>query len=404
MRLWLRQTSLEICSSIKVLISVLKERAKSDIDILMPGYTHLQRAQPIRWSHFLLSHAFAFKSDEERLHQLLLSPTCATMQCPLGSGAIAGTPFAIDRQLLAESLQFTGTTSNSMFGVGDRSFVIDFLYACTMCCLHMSRLCEDLITYSSMEFGFVQLADAYSTGSSLMPQKKNPDSLELVRGKCGRVFGNLTAMMMTYKGLPSTYNKDLQEDKEGMIDSRDTVQMCLYIVSNVVSSLKTNEKKMRAALSEDMLATDVAEYLVRKSVPFRQAHHIAGQVVLCAEQLSREDHTISTLQPYLAITREQWLSFSDKFEEDIMKPEWWSFERSVESRKVKGGTARSSALAQIAELEKYITRSFYHYYLIHSMDVSKFRVKFSVWCDLYYQGLLQSRLAKYNHEKLFFNH
>lgn len=242
----------------------------------MPGYTHLQRAQPIRWSHFLLSHVWSWIGDLERLEQLtkrypfiyldLIHSISRFNKCPLGSGALAGNPFEIDREFLAQELGFDEIVPNSLLGVSDRDFCAEFMFWASLHMIHLSRFSEDLINYCTSEFGFVVLADAYSTGSSLMPQKKNPDSLELIRGKTGRVYGDFSGFLMTYKGLPSTYNKDLQEDKEPLFDAIDTLSGCIQITTGVVSTLTVNAEKMKAALSNDMLATDLAEYLVRKGV------------------------------------------------------------------------------------------------------------------------------------------
>ncbi|KAJ2844707.1 argininosuccinate lyase, partial [Coemansia brasiliensis] len=234
MRLWLRDEVTRMIGFLRQVIEALTFRAEQDIDVLMPGYTHLQRAQPIRWSHLLLSYAFWFQQDTMRLEQFMPRIN----QLPLGSGALAGNPFQVDREWLAQELGFSSVTPNSLYGTSDRDFVAEFLFHCSMTMIHISRLAEDLIIYSSAEFGFVQLADAYSTGSSLMPQKKNPDSLELLRGKCGRVFGGMSGFMMAYKGLPSTYNKDMQEDKEPMFDAVDTLSGSLQITAAVVATLK----------------------------------------------------------------------------------------------------------------------------------------------------------------------
>ena len=344
MRLWMRQEcEQQLRPALMECIGVLVDRAHREMDVLMPGYTHLQRAQPIRWSHFLLSYAWQFHADLVRLNSLLLESQSRSglMASPLGSGALAGNPFGLDRASVASDLGFSHITPNSLLGVGDRDMVADFLYAASMTMLHLSRLAEDIIIYSSAEFGFIQLADAYSTGSSLMPQKKNPDSLELLRGKCGRVFGDLTGFLMTYKGLPSTYNKDLQEDKEPMFDAMDTVTGSLRITSGVMATLSIRKDRMHAALTPDMLATDVAEYLVRKGMPFRQAHHKAGEVVALAEQKG-------CLMSELSLTELK--GICDLFDKDIADPKWWDFERSVESRNVVGGTSRSSIERQIQEL------------------------------------------------------
>ncbi|KAG8731138.1 argininosuccinate lyase [Ceratobasidium sp. 428] len=315
------------------------ERADKEKDILMPGYTHLQRAQPIRWSHLLLSHAFSFSSDLQRLRELV--PRTSVL--PLGSGALAGNPFGVDREFLAKELGFQSIAENSLWGVSDRDYIVEFLMWASLAMTHASRMAEDLIVYSTAEFGFIQLSDAYSTGSSMMPQKKNPDSLELLRGKSGRVFGNMAGFLMTLKGLPSTYNKDLQEDKEPLFDAVDTITASFQIAEGVIATLDVNAEKMRAALTMDMLATDLADYLVRKGMPFRETHHISGRAVALAESLGVQ---ISD------ITLEQYKQLSPKFEEDVMGV--FDFEKSVEQRNAIGGTSRQTVDRQIEVLRGII--------------------------------------------------
>ncbi|ORX72712.1 argininosuccinate lyase [Linderina pennispora] len=338
MRLWLLEEVKKQIAYLRELVAVLVQRAAQDIDVLMPGYTHLQRAQPIRWSHFLLSYAFWFQQDTQRLEQFV--PRVS--QLPLGSGALAGNPFQVDRELLAKELGFSSITPNSLYGTSDRDFVAEFLFHSSMIMIHISRLAEDLIIYSTAEFGFVKLADAYSTGSSLMPQKKNPDSLELLRGKSGRVFGDMTGFMMTYKGLPSTYNKDMQEDKEPMFDAVDTLTGSLQITAAVIATLKS---KMKGSLTGDMLATDLAEYLVRKGVPFRETHHISGAAVKMGEDRGCQINELSvadlkTLHP--------------AFEDDVLKV--WNFEQSVDNRCSVGGTSRATVNGQIEILNKWLSQ------------------------------------------------
>ncbi len=338
-RLWLRGEIEHLRRHQRELIAAAVERAAEEIDILMPGYTHLQPAQPVRWSHWLLSHVWAWQRDASRLDEL----AARVNVMPLGSGALAGNPFAIDRERLAEDLDFAGITHNSMDGVSDRDFIAEFLFWAALTMIHLSRFAEDLIVYSSHEFGFVTLADAYSTGSSLMPQKKNPDALELLRGKSGRSMGQLTGLMATLKGLPSTYNKDLQEDKEPLFDAVTSLSGSLQIACGVLSTLTVNPAFMRAALVPEMLATDLAEYLVRKGVPFRDAHHVAGAAVQMAElqgiPLSELD--LTDLQ-----------KLHGAFEADVA--DVWSFERSVERRDVEGGSSRRAVLAQIAHLRGWL--------------------------------------------------
>ncbi|MFN8491230.1 MAG: argininosuccinate lyase [Caldilineaceae bacterium] len=338
-RLWLRGEIAQLRQYLHQLISVATERAAEEVDLLMPGYTHLQPAQPIRWSHWILSHTWAWQRDAQRLDELAQRVNVM----PLGNGALAGNPFAIDRHQLAADLGFAGITPNSLDGVSDRDFIAEFLFWATLTMLHLSRLAEDLIIYSSREFSFVKLADAYSTGSSLMPQKKNPDALELLRGKSGRVMGGMTGLMTTLKGLPTSYNKDLQEDKEPLFDAVDNLSGSLQIACGVLSTLTPVAAHMRAALSTEMLATDLAEYLVRKGVPFRETHHVAGAAVRMAEVQGI---------PLAELTLEDLRKLHDKFEEDVVQV--WDFENSVEQRNVEGGTSRCAVLAQVEQLRQWL--------------------------------------------------
>jgi argininosuccinate lyase len=338
-RLWLRGQIALLQGHLRQLIQVSVARAAAELELLMPGYTHLQPAQPVRWSHWLLSHAWAWQRDAERLDDLLARAN----RLPLGSGALAGNPFALDRTQLAAELGFAGVTPNSLDAVGDRDFIAEFLFWATLTMVHLSRLAEDLILFSSREFGFVTLADAYSTGSSLMPQKKNPDALELLRGKVGRVAGDLTGLLVTLKGLPSTYNKDLQEDKEPLFDAVETVGGALQIASGVLSTLTPNAQRLHGALAPEMLATDLADYLVRKGVPFRETHHVAGAAVRLAEQkgVALAALTVAELQ-----------QLHPAFGEDVAAV--WDFEQSVERRDVDGGTSRRAVLAQVAQLRSWL--------------------------------------------------
>ncbi|OWF44901.1 argininosuccinate lyase-like [Mizuhopecten yessoensis] len=341
MRLWLRDALTELKTCVIDLIKVMINRAKLEIDVLMPGYTHLQRAQPIRWSHWLLSYAWMLKRDVERLMELSERVNIL----PLGSGALAGNPFAVDRDFLAKELGFSQISGNSLDAVSDRDFVAEYLFWASMLGIHLSRWAEDLILYCSKEFGFISLSDAYSTGSSLMPQKKNADSLELIRGKSGRLFGKFSGFMMTLKGLPSTYNKDLQEDKESMFDTYTTLSGVLKVSTGVLSTLQIHPEKMRGALSPDMLATDIAYYLVRKGVPFRQAHGLSGTCVAMAE----------TKQcPLSDLTLEDLKSVSPCFEEDIVK--LWDYDNSVDQYKAYGGTGKVSVSQQIQSLSTWLDK------------------------------------------------
>ncbi|KAF1355256.1 L-Aspartase-like protein [Delphinella strobiligena] len=331
MRLWLREQLENIEAFLVDFLKVTASRAEQEIEHVMPGYTHLQRAQPIRWSHWMLSYGMAFATDLQRLREVKKRVN----RSPLGCGALAGNPFGIDRDAMAKELGFETLVYNSMAGVADRDFVVETMQWGSMLMLHLSRWAEDLIIYSSGEFNFVKLADAYSTGSSLMPQKKNPDSLELIRGKSGRAFGQMTGLMMTIKGIPSTYNKDLQESVEPMLDHVKTVGDSIQIATGVLSTLAIQPKNMMASLSPDMLATDLADYLVRKGVPFRETHHISGQVVALAEKEST---------PMDQLSFEQLQTVDSRFEKDIL--EVFDYQKSVEMRSASGGTSKSSVLEQ----------------------------------------------------------
>ena len=338
-RLWLRLEIAELRTHLHELIRVTTERAAEEIDILMPGYTHLQPAQPIRWSHWLLNHAWPWQRDAQRLDEL----TARVNVMPLGSGALAGNPFAIDRMALAADLGFADITHNSMDGVSDRDFIAEFMFWASLTMTHLSSLAEDLIIYSSREFSFVTIADAYSTGSSLMPQKKNADSLELIRGKSGRVLGNLTGLIAMLKGLPSTFNKDMQEDKEPLFDTVLTLSQALQIATGVIATMEPNVAGMRAALGPEMLATDLAEYLVRKGVPFRETHHIAGAAVQMAEMQAI---------PLSELELDDLLTLHHAFEEDVAAV--WNFEKSVDTRDAAGGTSRRAVQEQIEKLRSWL--------------------------------------------------
>lgn len=336
MRLHVRARLTKILEFLKNFITAIIKRAEAEIDVLMPGYTHLQRAQPIRWAHWLSMYATYFSEDYKRLQQIIERLN----KSPLGAGALAGHPYGIDREFLAQQLGFEGVIGNSLAAVSDRDFVVETLFWSSLFMNHISRFSEDLIIYSSAEFGFVQLADAYSTGSSLMPQKKNPDSLELLRGKSGRVFGAMSGFMMSLKSIPSTYNKDMQEDKEPLYDALTTTEHSILIAIGVISTLNINKEKMEGALTMDMLATDLADYLVRKGVPFRETHHISGECVRVAEELK--------LSGIDQLTLEQLQKIDSRFGDDVLNT--FDFEASVERRTAIGGTAKSAVLKQLASL------------------------------------------------------
>lgn len=339
MRMWLRDELRKIEKHLQDFLNVTAARAEQEIDVIMPGYTHLQRAQPVRWSHWMLSYGFAFASDLERLREVIRRVN----RSALGCGALAGNPFGIDREMMSKELGFNGLLWNSMGAVADRDFVAETLQWGSMLMQHISRWSEDLIIYSTSEFGFVRLADAYSTGSSLMPQKKNPDSLELLRGKAGRAFGHMAGFMMTQKGIPSTYNKDLQESWEPMLDHVKTVSDSIQIANGVLATLSIQPEKMKESLDPFMLATDLADYLVRKGVPFRETHHISGRCVALSEQ---------TGIPMDKLSYEQLKGIDARFEEDISKV--FDYEKSVEMRSAKGGTSKACVQEQIQVLKSMI--------------------------------------------------
>lgn len=282
LRLWLRRAGKQIEAELHTFRSTFVHLAEVHLDVIMPGYTHLQVAQPVLFAHHLMAYYAMFSRDSERLSQTLERMN----DSPLGAGALAGTGFDIDRDATAEQLGFKGIALNSMDAVSDRDFVLDFLSFSSIAMVHLSRLSEELILWSSQEFGFITLPDSHTTGSSIMPQKKNPDMCELIRGKTGRVCGSLMALLMTMKGLPLTYNKDMQEDKEGVFDAADTLRVSLKIYSAMLSGVQVHAERMRAAAGSAFSnATDLADYLARRGVPFRQAHDVVGRLVaICLKE------------------------------------------------------------------------------------------------------------------------
>lgn len=333
-RLYVMDAIARVDSAIRQLQSALCQQSEQHLNTLLPGYTHVRRAQPISFAHYLLSFFWMLQRDRERFAEAKKRASVL----PLGSGALAGNPFNIDREFLARALGIERVSENSLDAVSDRDFIAEFLFAASLTQIHLSRLAEDFIYYSAPEFGFIELDDAYATGSSLMPQKKNPDALELVRGKTGRTISNLQSLLITLKGLPSTYNKDLQEDKEPLFDTVDTLAMTLPIVGGVIQTMRVNAEKMRAALDESMLATDLAEYLARRGVPFRQAHHIVGGLVKLAETRGVK---------LSALSLEDFRSASNAFDDDVYGV--FDFDASVKSRNVFGGTG---AVREQLELAK----------------------------------------------------
>ena len=299
-------------------------------DVLQAGFTHLQPAQVIRFSHWLMSYIIPLTRDMERLKQL----SARVNVCPLGSGALAGHAFGIDRASLASSLGFDDISLNSLDATSDRDFIAEFMSWASLLMVHLSQFAEDVIILNMQRC--LVMSDAYCTGSSLMPQKKNPDALELLRGKTGRIIGNATGFLCTLKGLPRAYNKDLQEDKEPLFDTVSTVNDCLLIMLGVVTTMKPVEARLMQVLVPEMLATDIAEYLVRKGVPFRETHHIAGAAVKMAETRNI---------PLDKLTVDDLRTLHEKFDDDVVNI--WSYANSAESRSSAGGTAKARVLEQI---------------------------------------------------------
>ena len=331
-RLWVMRATDRLDAHLAQLQESLIDSAAAALDMPMPGYTHLQHAQPITWGHWILSHFWPLVRDRQRLATVRQSAAIL----PLGAGALAGTAFPIDRQWLAARLGFDTITPNSLDAVSNRDFAAEFLFAAALLGVHLSRLSEQLILFSSAEFGFVSLADAYSTGSSIMPQKKNPDTLELTRGKSGRLIGHLTGFLATLKGLPSSYDKDLQEDKEPVFDACATLEMSLPVMAGLIRSLELRPERMAAQLESGLLATELADYLVRRGLPFREAHHAVGQIVRLGEERG------------VAITElplEKLQAISPYFDEDVA--DVLSVPAALAARAVPGGTAPSALETQL---------------------------------------------------------
>ena len=334
LRLYLMDVLAHLDQALALLQKAIVVKAEAHLDVIMPGYTHVQQAQPLLFSHWLLSFFWKFQRDRQRLEGVARR----TMVCPLGAGALAGNPYAVDRTALAEELGFLRASENSVDAVSDRDFVVEFLSWAALVQVHLSGLAEDLILWASAEFGFVQVDEAYSTGSSIMPQKRNPDSLELMRGKSGRAIGHLTVLLTTLKGLPSTFNTDLQEDKEALVETVDTLQLELPIVAGVIRTLQVNAEEMRAALDDALLATDLADYLVRKGVPFRQSHYLVAQAVKQAEKRGvalRE------------LNEDEYRTIHGAFGFDVY--DVLDMGRSVQARNSLGGTAPEAVQKQIKD-------------------------------------------------------
>jgi len=333
-RLYAKRASKELAEAVLALRRALVSLAEEHLGVVMPGYTHLQKAQPVLFSHHMLAYSWMLARDLTRLRHAHE----AADVLPLGSAALAGTTYPLDREYVAARLGFSAVSENSMDAVSDRDFLLDLTYAAAVCQTHLSRLAEEIILWSTEEFGFVTLDDAFSTGSSIMPQKKNPDFAELVRGKTGRVFGDLQSLLVTLKGLPLAYNKDMQEDKEPAFDAIDTLSMSLRAMEGMLSTLRVNAEKMRTgAQGGFMAATDVADYLVGKGMPFREAHEVVGRLVLACE---REGRTLQDLTPA------EFAAHATQFGVDVTHAV--DIDQLVAKRVTVGGTGHEAVRAQLA--------------------------------------------------------
>jgi argininosuccinate lyase len=339
-RLWMLQAIPQLDSAIRDLQLALIEQAELADEIIMPGYTHMQRAQPILLAHWWMSHFHPLQRDRARLKDL----TARVSILPLGCGALAGTPVNVDRAALAETLGFMEASQNSLDSVSDRDFAAEFLFCATMIGIHLSKLSEQIVLYTSAEFGFFELSDAFSTGSSLMPQKKNPDVFELTRGKSGTLLGLLTGLLATLKGLPSTYDKDLQEDKAPVFQAMDTLLAILPVMAGALRTITAKPDRMRAAIDSTMMATDLADYLVGKGIPFRETHAIAGKAVRAAieKKIGMEQMPLAEYQ-----------SLCPAFEADVYQV--FDPMESIKHRNAIGGTSPESVKAQIAQCKMQIT-------------------------------------------------
>ena len=342
MRLFTREAINETIAGLKALQKALLDLAEANMGVSIPGYTHLQRAQPVLLAHHFLAYFEMYQRDIERFQQCLER----TDVMPLGSGALAGVPYPIDRNSVAKELGFSRVSANSIDAVSDRDFVIEYQAAASITMMHLSRLAEEIVLWSTAEFGFIEIDDAFATGSSIMPQKKNPDVAELARGKAGRVYGHLMAILTTMKGLPLSYNRDLQEDKEGLFDSVDTLLSTLEVFAAMMGSLRVKGERTRQAAEENYtLATDLADYLAKKGIPFRQAHAIVGKLVR---------HAIENKKSLSELDIKEYKTFSPKFEEDVKSI---TVESSLASRDVPGGTAPEQVRMALAAARRTLNGS-----------------------------------------------
>jgi argininosuccinate lyase len=332
-RMYAKVAAVHLAEAANGLRATLLRIAEEHFGVVMPGYTHMQKAQPVLFSHHMLAYAWMLTRDVARFRAAYGSAD----SMPLGSAALAGTTFPIDREAVARALGFAAVTPNSLDAVSDRDFLLDLTYACTVAMVHLSRLCEEIVVWSTDEFGFVELDDSFATGSSIMPQKKNPDFAELVRGKSGRVVGDLVALLVTLKGLPLAYNKDMQEDKEPAFDAIDTLESCLMVVNGMVGTMRVDSERMRAgAHAGAMAATDLADHLAAQGTPFREAHEIVGRLVLACEREQR---------PLQSLTLADLHAVSPAFGEDALRA--LDVDDGVSRRSSQGGTGHDAVRAQM---------------------------------------------------------
>lgn len=340
-RLYAKQRATDLMRANVALRYALIGQAEANFDVILPGYTHMQHAQPVLFSHHMLAYVWMLARDYRRLQ----AARDAADACPLGAAALAGTTYPLDRQMTARELGFASVIPNSLDAVSDRDFLLDLDYACAVSCMHLSRLCEELVLWSSSEFGFVELSDSFSTGSSIMPQKKNPDFAELIRGKTGRVIGNLVSLLVTMKALPLAYNKDLQEDKYGAIDSAKTLEDCLQCAAGMVETMRIKpENMLKQAKLGHLAATDVADYLAKKGLPFRRAHEVVGHLVLLCEQRGCNLDDLSF---------DDFKAASPLFEEDIVKA--LDLSSIVAARTTEGGTGQAVVAQQMEKAKAALT-------------------------------------------------
>lgn len=338
MRLFLKEEIPKTIDNIKTLQSSLVELAEVNKEVIIPGYTHLQQAQPVLLAHHLLAYFEMFQRDRERFSDCLKR----TDVLPLGSGALAGVAYPVDRQFLAQELGFSKISNNSIDAVSDRDFVVEFQAAATLTMMHISRLAEEIVLWSSSEFGFIEIGEDFTTGSSIMPQKKNPDVAELARGKTGRIYGNLMSIITTMKALPLAYNRDMQEDKQGLFDTLDTLHSTLEVFAEMLKTIKVNTRRVREAIKDYILATDLADYLVKKGVPFREAHSVVAKL---------SEYAINAEKSFHEFSLSEYRNFSPLFGKDVYNI---TLESSIASRNILGGTAASQVEVALKKARKLL--------------------------------------------------